>query len=455
MSITIKKYNLTNCTSNITDSSIELNTNIIVTADKGFFFQKTPSYALYNASGYSVMANFDFDKIDDFNYTKTFTEYNERIISINANAYPVIALIYELNHCYKVGLDYTGTNQDIEIILNASEGYIFKDAPYCIDSEISNTEKIYFEKITDYEYHLYLSAEYLSDSRVHITYGGKFYTNPIYIYGATIENIGDFEESKINDNINYGFINIYKPTVEELQIIANGAFIDMSNIHNVTYDDISKYIYSLRKVYFKIPEYGKENIYIADCDTKVQSEVIKDEIINAYCGNISVEEYYGNVFDYEGFTTAKIYLPFIGFKTLDINNIMNSKLYLYYRLNIITGKIVTILKTDKRGKIYTFDGQGGFDILYTMNLYQSFVNKSANYDVQYMAGLTPYLQLFTKNPYNAEYNPYGHKVSEWKKLNTVNGYVECEEIQFMPIHEYIHYDEMQEIKKLCKEGIFL
>jgi len=401
------------------------------------------------------MANYDFDKIDDFNYTKTFTEYDGRIISINANAYPAIALIYELNHCSKVGLEYTGTNQDIEIILTANEGYSFKDSPYYIDSEISDTEKNYFDKVSDYEYRLQLSAEYLSDNRLHITYGGKFYTNPIYIYGATIEDIGDFEESEINDNINYGFINVYKPSVEELQVIANGAFIDMSNIHDVTYDDVSKYIYSLRKVYFRIPEYEKDNIYIGAYNTKVQSEVIKDEIINANCGYISVDEYYKNVFDYDGFTTAKIYLPFIGFKTLDINNIMNSKLYLFYRLNIITGKIVTILKTDKRGKIYTFDGQGGFDILYTLNLYQSFVNKSANYDVQYMAGLTPFLQLFTKNPYNTEINPYGYKVSEWKKLNTINGYIECEEIKFMPIHDNIHYDEMQEIKRLCKEGIFL
>ena len=101
MANTIRKYNLTNCTSNINDSSIEQGTDIILTANDDFYFKDKPCY---------------------YEYTTNYSQYQ-----------------YNRNN-----VQYSIPNDSLDIILTANEGYIFKDAPYCIDSEISDIDRIYF-----------------------------------------------------------------------------------------------------------------------------------------------------------------------------------------------------------------------------------------------------------------------------------------------------------------------
>lgn len=443
MNVKVKKYDLQNCNSNINVSEIDSDSEIILTANEGYYFNNTPIMYLWDSGGYTRLSTVNFDKIDDFNYSIKLSAYENRIISIKASANNLIPLIYDLKFCENNNLNYVIPNTNCTIILSAKDGYYFKTNPYIkIEDKKSYVDvvEITLEKITNDIYSINLDATQITDN-IYI----------IYVFGYAVERNDNFEESEINDNISYGLLSIYNPSKSELLELTKRTFLD-----NNTYADIEKNIYALRKVYFNIPNYERDNIRIGNHEiTTVQSNIIKDEIINANCGNVTVEEYYKNAFDYDGFTTAKIFLPFIGFKSLEINNIMNSTVFLFYRLNVITGRIVAIIKTDKRGKIYTFQGVGGFDLLLTLNHYTNHINKVLEYDSEYMTGLTPFLQIFTKIPYNAEINPYGYYVNEWKKLENVNGYIECKELNFIPVNDFITLNEMEEIKSLCKNGIFL
>lgn len=443
MAITIKTQNLQNCTSNITESEIPFESEIVLTADAGYYFKEIPTYNYYDSEGLIIRQRISLEKITNFQYAKTISEYDNRIISITGKTVQAISIIYDLNNCESENEDYTAPNENFTVTLSAKDGYIFKNNPYVKIENVKNyveVEEIFLDKISDYIYSLTIDKEKLTTE-----------IKAVYVFGVAIEKFDNFEESEINDNLSYGLLSIYNPTKAELLELTKRTFLSGTN-----HADLEQNIYALRKVYFNIPQYERDNIRIGKHETTtVQANIVKDEIINANCGTVEVEEFYKNSFDYEGFTTAKIYLPFIGFKDLDVNNIMNSTLYLFYRLNLITGRIVTILKTNKRGKIYTFQGTGGFELFLSLNQYSAYANKNVNYESEYMAGLTPFLQLFTKNPYNIENNPYGYNVNEWKKLSDVNGYVECKELKFIPVNDYITLNEVEEIKSLCKQGIFL
>lgn len=66
-----------------------------------------------------------------------------------------------------------------------------------------------------------------------------------------------------------------------------------------------------------------------------------------------------SVFDYSPFSTLGVYLPFIGFQELDIDEVRKTTLNLRYRIDIVSGTCIAILKvTDDRGSrdIYQFSG---------------------------------------------------------------------------------------------------
>lgn len=66
-----------------------------------------------------------------------------------------------------------------------------------------------------------------------------------------------------------------------------------------------------------------------------------------------------SVFDYSPFSTLGIYLPFIGFQELDIDEIRGSVLSLRYRIDVVSGTCIAIINvTDEQGSrdLYQFSG---------------------------------------------------------------------------------------------------
>jgi len=68
-------------------------------------------------------------------------------------------------------------------------------------------------------------------------------------------------------------------------------------------------------------------------------------------GSLKIPEFWGNFTDYES-TNVDIFLPFIGTQPLNIYEIMNSTVNLYYYVDIITGQVLAMLKVKShRGNI--------------------------------------------------------------------------------------------------------
>lgn len=104
-----------------------------------------------------------------------------------------------------------------------------------------------------------------------------------------------------------------------------------------------------------------QNIVIGNVDTNVTAEIITAQSHVVNLGTIKVEEYYHSFFDYAPFTKLSIYLPFIGYKELDVNEFMNSTLGVSYYIDIITGNCKAVI-TSNGYPLNEFDGVVGIDI---------------------------------------------------------------------------------------------
>ena len=82
----------------------------------------------------------------------------------------------------------------------------------------------------------------------------------------------------------------------------------------------------------------------------VQAPFVTDEYVTYDCGSLTWYGNYGSYLDYGPYTSVEIFLPFIGTKTLAIEDAQNAKISLKYRFNVITGNCVAYITITKTGK---------------------------------------------------------------------------------------------------------
>lgn len=115
------------------------------------------------------------------------------------------------------------------------------------------------------------------------------------------------------------------------------------------------------------------------------ARAITREWIELSGGVCDIRERWGSFCDYGG--SVEIYIPFCGYHTLDIQEVMNSQLSLKYHINLLTGDLVALLKVTKYvnkqiskldSVLYQFNG----NCLVTIPI------TGANYNQRYAAMLT-------------------------------------------------------------------
>lgn len=87
------------------------------------------------------------------------------------------------------------------------------------------------------------------------------------------------------------------------------------------------------------------NIKVAYKSFTQTAAKVTSDYVDIDCGSLNVGEYYANFMDYGQFTTAKLYLPFVGFVPIQPEYWQSGVLSVIYRFNIIDGSFVAFVKS--------------------------------------------------------------------------------------------------------------
>lgn len=149
-------------------------------------------------------------------------------------------------------------------------------------------------------------------------------------------------------------------------------------------------------------------------------------------GNIEIKEYYGNFLDYK--TDIEIFLPFIGTNKLNIYEVMNSTINLTYRIDILTGNCIALIRvikdsfgTELNSLLYTFTGNCANELPLNQQINQSMVNRFSTLTDIF---LNP-LSAISKIPQIAKDLTYSENfgdimsVKHSSSLNGNNGFMGC------------------------------
>lgn len=153
---------------------------------------------------------------------------------------------------------------------------------------------------------------------------------------------------------------IYHPT--QAQIDSFGAWLWSPNF----IDQIAKIfnnpmesIIGLHKVYATPIDAGNSTIHVGYLDSGVASAYITQQYVYVDCGTVDLMEQFGNVFDYSPFSTVKLYLPFIGIVSLNLDEVMRSSINVTYGVDVLTGACLAIVNVSRDGNesvLYQYSG---------------------------------------------------------------------------------------------------
>ena len=159
--------------------------------------------------------------------------------------------------------------------------------------------------------------------------------------------------------IQTGFISLYSPDITQLRSLASYLWsdtgLDLDTFKRIFSDPISA-ILGLSLIPLQ-PSIGNvENVVLGNVSTSVSMPRLTSQYIKYSCGSLTIEEYWGGYLDYSPYTRAEIYLPFIGAKPLNVDDIMGKTLSLSYLIDVLSGGCVACLEAGG-SVLYQFIGQ--------------------------------------------------------------------------------------------------
>ena len=191
----------------------------------------------------------------------------------------------------------------------------------------------------------------------------------------------DFPSMPLWDATSTGFISMWNPTITELSDLYSFLWdSDISTTLKKLFLEpmdaiISLALFPVDPILFE----GKRHVTIGHVDTEIEMNVVQKQFVDFDFGTIILDEYYGAAWDYSPYTKVSIYLPYIGSQELDVDDVMNATLNLKYRIDLLSGMCVAMLKATRSrdgldAVVYTWQGNCGMQVPITAGSAREFIN---------------------------------------------------------------------------------
>ena len=185
----------------------------------------------------------------------------------------------------------------------------------------------------------------------------------------------DFATLPTLSAVDTGFITLYNPSLSQLQSLANYMWSNLFDLDTFKklFADPMQAILGLSIVPGPVPNGGTQAVKVGNISTGVSMTKAATQYIDIDCGTLNVEEYWGAYLDYEPYTKAEIFLPFIGVHQIAIDDIMNKPVHIKYHIDLLSGGCACEIKCGG-SVLYTFIGSCAVSIPITGNDWTNVIN---------------------------------------------------------------------------------
>ena len=155
---------------------------------------------------------------------------------------------------------------------------------------------------------------------------------------------------------NCGFISVYNPTSAQLKALSQFLWSSAFDIDSFKklFSDPMECIIGLGVVPVRPNLGGSKNVTFGDVDSGVGMSYISSEYVEKNMGSVSIDLLYDSFMDYQ--TSIQIYLPYIGFRQLQPDDIIGGSISVTYHINVIDGGCTAYISHSTRGVLYQYSG---------------------------------------------------------------------------------------------------
>ena len=159
--------------------------------------------------------------------------------------------------------------------------------------------------------------------------------------------------------VDTGLITMYGATLAQLQAL--GAYLwaswwDIETNFKKLFSDPMNCLIGLSIVPVRPTMGGGQNVKFGNITTSVALNKLSSQWAEVDCGTISIKEYVGSFLDYSPYVNISIYLPYIGYRELSPDDVMNDSIHVVYHIDCLTGGCCAFIECGKKGLLYTFNG---------------------------------------------------------------------------------------------------
>ena len=98
-----------------------------------------------------------------------------------------------------------------------------------------------------------------------------------------------------------------------------------------------------------------EHVKLGSFDTGAEAYKITGQYVIVDCGSLNLKEYWGSALDYAPYTDIDIFLPFVGMRTIRIEDAQAMTLVVKYYVDVLTGSCIAFVKCGQ-SVLYSFTG---------------------------------------------------------------------------------------------------
>ena len=161
---------------------------------------------------------------------------------------------------------------------------------------------------------------------------------------------------------NTGFVQLFAPSLANVQMLANYMWSTDATLQQLkkVFTDPMDAIITLNQVPISVEKStsGSHTIKLGYIDTEIPCPICLKEFYKISCGSLTIPEKWGTALDYEPATKVSIYLPFIGTRQLNADDVIGKTIDLYYIINVFECTATAQIKSAGTLK-YEFDGNCG------------------------------------------------------------------------------------------------
>lgn len=189
----------------------------------------------------------------------------------------------------------------------------------------------------------------------------------------------DFPDLPDISVVDTGFVNLFNPTIAQLQALANYMWSDLFSIDTFKkiFADPMDCILGLSIVPVTVPDGGLSPVTVGNISTGVNLNKAGAQYVEIDCGTLNVNEYWGAYLDYSPYTNVQIYLPYIGFQHLNIDDVMKKAVHVKYHVDILSGSLCAYVKCGD-SVLYTYTGQCSLTIPVNANNFTQMITSIAS-----------------------------------------------------------------------------